>query len=84
MIVACSLGMGLGVTVLPEIFKVLPSVLQLITSNGIVAGSLTAIILNIVFNMIPWKRESLSMEAQQELDAVNPRKQSTKFSEKEA
>ena len=58
--------------------------LQLITSNGIVAGSLTAIILNIVFNMIPLKRESLSMEAQQELDAVNPRKQSTKFSEKEA
>lgn len=83
MIVACSLGMGLGVTVLPDIFKILPSVLQLITSNGIVAGSLTAIILNVVFNMIPWKKEAVSPEIQEEMDEVNPRKQSTKFAAEE-
>lgn len=84
MIVACSLGMGLGVTVVPDIFKILPESIQIITSNGIVAGSLTAILLNIVFNMIPWKKDSFSTEEQQELDAVNPRKQSTEFTEKEA
>lgn len=84
MIVACSLGMGLGVTVVPDIFKILPESIQIITSNGIVAGSLTAILLNIVFNMIPWKKESFSSEEQQALDAVNPRKQSTEFTEKEA
>ena len=84
MIVACSLGMGLGVTVVPDIFKILPESIQIITSNGIVAGSLTAILLNIVFNMIPWKKDSFSTEEQQELDAVNPRKQSTDFTEKEA
>jgi xanthine permease len=83
MIVACSLGMGLGVTVLPQIFKVLPESVQLLTSNGIVAGSLTAIILNIVFNMIPWKREAMSTEAQAELDAINPRKQAVEFSNAE-
>nr|WP_144926929.1 nucleobase:cation symporter-2 family protein [Paenibacillus bovis] len=57
MIIACSVGMGLGVTVVPEIFAQLPNSVQILTSNGIVAGSVTAIILNIVFNMIP-KRKS--------------------------
>ncbi|SEB20942.1 xanthine permease [Thalassobacillus cyri] len=53
MIVACSVGMGLGVTVVPELFAQLPSGIQILTSNGIVAGSVTAIVLNIVFNMTP-------------------------------
>jgi len=53
MIIACSVGMGLGVTVVPELFAQLPSSIQILTSNGIVAGSVTAIILNIVFHMIP-------------------------------
>lgn len=53
MIIACSIGIGLGVTVAPELFAKLPTSLQMFTSNGIVAGSLTAIALNILFNMIP-------------------------------
>ena len=53
MIIAVSVGIGLGVTVAPEIFANLPKSLQMFTSNGIVAGSLTAILLNIIFNMIP-------------------------------
>ncbi|WP_028782445.1 nucleobase:cation symporter-2 family protein [Thalassobacillus devorans] len=53
MIVACSVGMGLGVTVVPELFAQLPSGIQILTSNGIVAGSVTAIVLNIVFHMTP-------------------------------
>ena len=44
MIIACSIGMGLGVTVVPEIFAQLPSSLRILTSNGIVAGSMTAIV----------------------------------------
>ncbi|MRG87848.1 nucleobase:cation symporter-2 family protein [Salinibacillus xinjiangensis] len=56
MIVACSVGMGLGVTVVPEIFAQLPASVQILTSNGIVAGSVTAILLNIIFNMIPAKK----------------------------
>lgn len=58
MIIACSIGMGLGVTVVPDIFKVLPETVRILTSNGIVAGSVTAIVLNIIFNMIPWKRDN--------------------------
>lgn len=56
MIIACSVGMGLGVTVVPELFSVLPASLQILTSNGIVAGSVTAIVLNIIFNMKPEKK----------------------------
>lgn len=65
MIIACSVGIGLGVTVVPELFAQLPSSLQILTSNGIVAGSVTAIALNIVFNMIPTRRkEKASMPVQ--------------------
>ncbi|WP_010093911.1 nucleobase:cation symporter-2 family protein [Ornithinibacillus scapharcae] len=56
MIVACSVGMGLGVTVVPELFAQLPTSVQILTSNGIVAGSITAIVLNIVFNMLPTRQ----------------------------
>lgn len=51
MIVAISIGMGLGVTAVPELFAVLPDSISVLTDSGIVMGSLTAIILNIVFNM---------------------------------
>lgn len=56
MIIACSIGMGLGVTVVPELFERFPESVQILTSNGIVAGSTTAIILNILFNMMPTKK----------------------------
>lgn len=54
MIVACAVGLGIGVAVVPELFASLPSKfgLNILTSNGIVCGSVTAIVLNIVFNMI--------------------------------
>ncbi|MGE6376491.1 nucleobase:cation symporter-2 family protein [Peribacillus muralis] len=55
LIIACSVGMGLGVTVVPELFAQIPQSFRILTENGIVAGSLTAIFLNIVFNIIPTK-----------------------------
>lgn len=58
MIIACSIGIGLGVTVVPELFDSLPTNMKILTSNGIVAGSMTAIVLNIVFNMIPRRKTS--------------------------
>ncbi|MGP4041039.1 nucleobase:cation symporter-2 family protein [Gracilibacillus sp. D59] len=50
LIVACSVGMGLGVTVVPEVFAGLPASLKILTESGIVIGSLTAICLNVIFN----------------------------------
>ncbi|MBO0600494.1 purine permease [Sporosarcina sp. E16_3] len=57
MIIACAIGIGLGVTVVPELFAQFPSSLKILTSNGIVAGSVTAIVLNILFNMLPSKKK---------------------------
>ncbi|MCM3666151.1 purine permease [Mesobacillus subterraneus] len=51
LIIACSVGMGLGVTAVPELFAQMPSSIRILTDNGIVAGSLTAIALNLVFNV---------------------------------
>ncbi|MFT8316803.1 MAG: nucleobase:cation symporter-2 family protein [Sporolactobacillus sp.] len=51
LIVACAVGVGLGVTVQPELFAKFPTLIQILTNNGIVAGSLTALILNLLFNV---------------------------------
>jgi xanthine permease len=51
LIIACSVGVGLGVTTVPDLFTQLPESVKILTNSGIVAGSLTAIFLNIVFNV---------------------------------
>lgn len=81
MIIACSVGMGLGITVQPEIFSFLPNAVKILTSNGIVAGSLTAILLNIVFNMIPWKKEEPVVATE---TTVESREEKVSTSEKHA
>ncbi|KGR79272.1 nucleobase:cation symporter-2 family protein [Ureibacillus manganicus] len=57
MIAAIAVGLGAGVAFVPNIFAILPEWASVFTSNGIVCGSVTAIILNILFNMIGPKRE---------------------------
>ncbi|WP_394815458.1 nucleobase:cation symporter-2 family protein [Escherichia albertii] len=48
LIVATSLGLGLGVSYDPEIFKILPASIYVLVENPICAGGLTAIVLNII------------------------------------
>jgi len=62
--------MGLGVTVVPELFERFPNSIQILTSNAIVAGSTTAIIMNIIFNMIPSKTKDKGNE-----DTATPTKE---------
>lgn len=50
---AISIGLGLGITVYPQIFQAFPQSLQIILNNGVVIGSFSAVILNIIFNMRP-------------------------------
>lgn len=64
LIVAMSVGLGLGVTVMPDIFKNFSSTIQLFTGNGIVVASLTSIILNILFNR---KEREIQGDATKEL-----------------
>jgi xanthine permease len=52
LIIACSVGMGLGVTAVPNLFSHMPDSVKILTNNGIVAGSLTAIFLNIIYNVL--------------------------------
>jgi xanthine permease len=61
LIIACSVGIGLGVTAVPDLFAQLPENIKILTNNGIVAGSLTAIVLNIVFNV----RKPIKQKGQQ-------------------
>ncbi|AIK38983.1 xanthine permease [Bacillus pseudomycoides] len=62
LIVACSVGIGLGVTVVPTLFSQLPESIRILTDNGIVLGSASAVLLNIVFNMIPQRKAKTKEE----------------------
>ncbi|OAT82519.1 xanthine permease [Bacillus sp. MKU004] len=64
LIIACSVGMGLGVTAVPELFSQMPSSIRILTDNGIVAGSLTAIFLNVFFNATRKKQQPLVLKEQ--------------------
>ncbi|AKE15977.1 xanthine permease PbuX [Bacillus cereus] len=62
LIVACSVGIGLGVTVVPTLFSQLPENIRILTDNGIVLGSASAVLLNIVFNMVPQRKAKVEEE----------------------
>lgn len=63
LIIACSVGIGLGVTAVPDLFSQLPEGVKILTNNGIVAGSATAIILNLVFNVFKPAHKPETVEA---------------------
>ncbi|MER0179561.1 hypothetical protein ABRY64_03475 [Heyndrickxia faecalis] len=48
LIIACSVSLGLGATVVPDLFHVLPPMLRILVNDGIICGSLCAIILNLL------------------------------------
>ncbi|RFB17382.1 purine permease [Bacillus sp. HNG] len=64
LIMACSIGMGLGITTVPTLFANLPKGVQIITSNGIVIGSLTAIVMNLIFMKKPSEKTVQVLEGQ--------------------
>lgn len=50
LIVACSVGIGLSTSVLSGMFDKMPEILRMLLENGIFMGTLTAILLNILFH----------------------------------
>lgn len=53
LVIACSISLGLGATVVPNLFSILPSTLRILFGDGIITGSLAAIILNLLLNRQP-------------------------------
>lgn len=50
LIIAVSVGIGLGVSIVPNLFASLPQGLRLLVENGIVTGSFAAILMNLILN----------------------------------
>lgn len=50
LITSLSIGMGLGVTIYPQIFQFLPTAARMLFTNGIVVASIVAVVLNLCFN----------------------------------
>ncbi|AIQ11801.1 nucleobase:cation symporter-2 family protein [Paenibacillus durus] len=65
LIVACSVSLGLGVTAVPDLFAQLPQGIKIIVSDGIITGSLAAILLNIFFNFSSKKQNVPIQQAQE-------------------
>ncbi|WP_027106584.1 nucleobase:cation symporter-2 family protein [Ligilactobacillus ceti] len=49
LIVAVSVGLGLGVSIYPQIFQNLPRTIQLFLGNGIVVASISSVVMNLAF-----------------------------------
>ena len=56
LVIACSVSLGLGATVVPELFSSLPEAIRIVVGDGIITGSLTAIALNLI--LTPRKKKS--------------------------
>lgn len=50
LVAAVSIGLGLGVAIHPTLLQSLPTSVRTILGNGLVVGSLSAVILNLLFN----------------------------------
>ncbi|MGF7436950.1 nucleobase:cation symporter-2 family protein [Lentilactobacillus senioris] len=50
LIIAISVGLGIGVTSVPALFQQLPAGVQTLLSNGMVVGGITAVLLNALLN----------------------------------
>jgi xanthine permease len=48
LIAACSIAVGLGSAAVPQMFDQLPDMAKMLLQNGIVTGSITAVVLNLV------------------------------------
>ena len=48
MVAALSIGAGIGITVYPQLFQHLPSVIQLVAENSVVVTSILAVVLNLI------------------------------------
>ncbi|PWW42103.1 MULTISPECIES: nucleobase:cation symporter-2 family protein [Paenibacillus] len=68
-IIACSVGMGLGVTVVPQLFAGAPDWAQIMLGNGIIAGSFTAIFMNLLFNGLGTQATAAKM-AERQADVI--------------
>ena len=50
-VIACSISLGLGAVVVPELFSSLPPTLKMLVGDGLITGSLVAIFLNLFFSI---------------------------------
>lgn len=51
LVIACSISLGLGAVVVPELFSSLPAGLKMLVGDGLITGSLVAIFLNLFLSL---------------------------------
>lgn len=69
LIVAIAVGLGLGVSIAPEVFSNVPQSIRILVENGIVTGGFAAVILNVVLNGIGQGRDK-ELKSDHDADTV--------------
>ena len=60
LVLACSISLGLGAVVVPELFSSLPQTVKMLVGDGLITGSLVAIFLNLFLSMGSKKEETVT------------------------
>jgi xanthine permease len=63
LIIACTIAVGLGSAVVPQMFDHLPNTLKMLLQNGIVSGTVTAVLLNLFLNRFSESTSMVSAES---------------------
>jgi xanthine permease len=71
MVIACSISVGIGVSVTPDLFSKMPGMVKLLLGNGLFSGILTAVVLNLVLNFDKIKEEIESYKDEAAVDLTN-------------
>jgi len=66
--VAISIGAGLGVTVVPQVVGSAPEIISILCQNGVVVGSVLAVILNIFFNHLGQGKDVINEEINEKVN----------------
>lgn len=64
LVIACSISLGLGAVVVPELFSSLPATVKMLVGDGLITGSLVAIFLNLFLSMGHKKAETVTKPAE--------------------
>ena len=62
LVIAISVGLGAGISAVPDAFKSLGDHFSWLTQNGIVIGTISAILLNFFFNGIKYQQKQEDMK----------------------
>src|SRR5699024_8735370 len=74
LIMAIAFGVGLGVDQVPDVLQFMPTLIKDVFSNGMAAGGIIAIVLNLIMPLSPQAKAEAQQEAEEIAAAMTAKK----------